>query len=61
MNFTPSYTNKVTLRTLCLVKYKYFAGSLGPTFVSARPVSLAVKLPYALTLYNRFPTGLREP
>ena len=36
-------------------------GSLGPTFVPARPVSLAVKLPYALTLYNRFPTGLRQP
>ncbi len=36
-------------------------GSLGPTFVSARPASLAVKLPYALALYKRFPTVLREP
>ena len=36
-------------------------GSLGPTFVSARPVCLAVKLPSALTLYARFPTALREP
>ena len=36
-------------------------GSLGPTFVSARLVGLAVKLPYALTLYRRFPTVLREP
>jgi hypothetical protein len=36
-------------------------GSLRPTFVSARPVSLAVKLPYAFTLYDRFPSGLREP
>jgi hypothetical protein len=25
-------------------------GSLSPTFVPARPVSLAVKLPYAFTL-----------
>ena len=36
-------------------------GSLGPTFVSARLVGLAVKLPYALTLYERLPTVLREP
>ena len=36
-------------------------GSLGPTFVPARLVSLAVKLPYALTLYARLPTVLREP
>ena len=36
-------------------------GSLGPTFVSARRVSLAVKLPYALALYRRFPIVLREP
>jgi hypothetical protein len=36
-------------------------GSLGPTFVPARHVRLAVKLPYTLTLYARFPTVLREP
>ena len=36
-------------------------GSLSPTFVSARIVTLAVKLPYAFTLYDRFPPGLREP
>ena len=36
-------------------------GSLGPTFVPAWHVRLAVKLPYALTLYRRFPIVLREP
>ena len=36
-------------------------GSLSPTFVPARLVSLAVKLPYAFTLYARFPSALREP
>ena len=36
-------------------------GSLSPTFVPARPVCLAVKLPSAFTLYARFPTALREP
>ena len=36
-------------------------GSLRPTFVPARPVCLAVKLPYAFTLCVRFPTALREP
>ena len=36
-------------------------GSLTPTFVTARSVDLAVKLPYAFALYNRFPSGLREP
>jgi hypothetical protein len=36
-------------------------GSLGPAFATARPVSLAVKLPCALTLEGRLPTGLREP
>ena len=39
----------------------YTTGSLSPTFVPARPVSLAVKLPCALTLATRLPTGLREP
>ena len=36
-------------------------GSLSPTFVSARHVRLAVKLPYAFARNIRFPTGLREP
>ena len=36
-------------------------GSLSPTFVSARRVGLAVKLPYAFTLFGRFPFCLREP
>ena len=39
----------------------FTARSLGPTFVSARLVGLAVKLPYALALGVRFPTALREP
>src|SRR5581483_4002214 len=37
------------------------AGSLWPAFAPARPVGLAVKLPYAITLCARFPTVLREP
>ena len=36
-------------------------GSLTPAFAPARLVSLAVKLPYAYTLYSRFLSGLREP
>ena len=36
-------------------------GSLSPTFVSARLVGLAVKLPFAFILYEWFPTILREP
>ena len=36
-------------------------GSLRPTFVSARLVSLAVKLLFAFTLYDWFPTSLKEP
>jgi len=36
-------------------------GSLTPTFVPARAVALAVKLPYAFALFDRFPSGLREP
>src|SRR5690554_47233 len=36
-------------------------GSLSPTFVPARHVRLAVKLPSAFTLHARFPTALREP
>ena len=36
-------------------------GSLMPTFVPARSVDLAVKLPSAFTLFARLPTVLREP
>ena len=36
-------------------------GSLAPTFVSVRDVSLAVKLPYAFALDGWFPNSLREP
>ncbi len=36
-------------------------GSLTPTFVPARDVSLAVKLPYAFALNGWFPNSLREP
>ena len=36
-------------------------GSLSPTFVPARLVGLAVKLPSAFALFEWFPTILREP
>ena len=36
-------------------------GSLRPTFVPARGVPLAVKLPYAFALNGWFPISLREP
>jgi hypothetical protein len=36
-------------------------GSLCPTFVPARLVSLTVKLPCAIALYARLPSVLREP
>ena len=36
-------------------------GSLWPGFPPARPVGLAVKPPYAIALYARFPFGLRGP
>ena len=36
-------------------------GSLSPTFVPARLVGLAVKLPFAFALFARFPSALREP
>ena len=36
-------------------------GSLIPTFVPARLVGLAVKLPSAFALYGWFPISLREP
>ena len=36
-------------------------GSLRPAFAPARLVGLAVKLPYAFTLYSWFPSSLKEP
>src|SRR3712207_3245003 len=36
-------------------------GSLGPTFVPARAVALAVRLACALALDDRCPTGLSQP
>ena len=36
-------------------------GSLRPTFVPARRVGLAVKLPFAFTLEGWFPSSLRKP
>ncbi len=36
-------------------------GSLSPAFTPARLIGLAVKLPYAFTLYIRLPTVLRKP
>src|SRR5271168_2506062 len=36
-------------------------GSLWPTFVSARLVSLAVRQAYAIALDDRFPTSLSPP
>ena len=36
-------------------------GSLWPTFVSARLVSLAVRLAFAIALNERFPTALSQP
>jgi hypothetical protein len=36
-------------------------GSLRPGFPPARPVGLAVKLPYAFALAGGFPIRLREP
>src|SRR5258708_26629283 len=37
------------------------AGSLGPTFVPARAISLAVRRTYTLTLCARLPTALSAP
>jgi hypothetical protein len=36
-------------------------GSLWPTFVSVRLVSLTVRLAYAIALNERFPTALSQP
>ncbi len=36
-------------------------GSLNPGFPPARLVSLAVKLPFAFALYQRFLFAVREP
>ena len=39
----------------------YTTGSLSPTFVPARAVALAVRLPSAFALCEWFPSILREP
>ena len=36
-------------------------GSLCPSFLPVRLVGLTVKLPYAIALYVRLPSVLREP
>ena len=41
--------------------YAQTVGSLSSAFASARPVCLAVKLPYTFVLYARSQTALREP
>ena len=41
--------------------HSHSTGSLSPTFVPARPVCLAVKLPSAFILFARFLSALREP
>ena len=41
--------------------HSHTTGSLTPTFVTARPVGLAVRLVYAFTLNARFPSVLNEP
>ena len=41
--------------------HSHTAGSLTPTFVTARLVGLAVRLVYAFTLSARFPSVLNEP
>ena len=41
--------------------HSHTAGSLTPTFVTARDVSLAVRLTSAFTLFARFPSVLSQP
>ncbi len=41
--------------------HSHSAGSLTPTFVTARPVRLAVRLPYAFALFARFPSVRKQP
>ena len=41
--------------------HSHTAGSLTPTFVTARRVCLAVRLPYAFALFARFPSVLKQP
>ena len=36
-------------------------GSLCSSFLPVRPVGLAVKHPFAITLYRRLPIGVRVP
>ena len=41
--------------------HSHTTGSLTPTFVTARPVGLAVRLAYTFTLIARFPSVLSQP
>ena len=41
--------------------HSHTTGSLTPTFVTARPVGLAVRLAYTFTLTARFPSVLSQP
>ncbi len=54
---SPAYLLSVERRPF----HRATAGSLSPAFAPARHVGLAVKRPYAYTLYARLPTVLREP
>src|SRR5262249_14004651 len=46
---------------LSVERWPFHAGSLCPTFVSARLVCLAVRQAYAIALNERFPTALSLP
>ena len=48
-------------RQAVLAELKLTTGSLTPTFVSARPVGLAVRLAYTFTLTAWFPSMLSQP
>ena len=41
--------------------FRFLTGSLTPTFVTARPVGLAVRLAYTFTLIAWFPSMLSQP
>ena len=47
--------------TIMIIRVITTTGSLCSTFVPDRPVCLSVKLPYAIALYARLPSVLREP
>ena len=52
---------RVTFIRLATALPRGTVGSLRPAFASVWLVSLTVKLPYAFTLYNWFPSSLKEP